>query len=198
MTTAACLVDLPSSAQGTPGLEVFLPENLCSGAEFYLMTQCQAQAKPMAIMGSRPWPHLGPSWLHLGCMLAHLGCILTHLVPSWLQIGHLGPTLALSWAILGSLGAHLGSSWALLGATNHAKTVGKTLFCDRTLKINKADAYFTILGPCCGHVGPSDAPSWAMLSEVGALLGSIYGQLVSFWAHVGPSWLPFGPLLSLC
>ena len=128
-------------------------------------------------------------------ILEHLGVMLGS---SWLQLGPLGPILALSWAILGSLGAHLGSSWALLGATNHAKTVGKTMFCDITLKINKTDACFTILRPCCGHVGPSEAPSWAMLSEVGALLGSICGQVVPSWAHVGPSWLPFGPLLSLC
>ena len=128
-------------------------------------------------------------------ILDHLGVMLGS---SWLQLGLLGPILALSWAILGSLGAHLGSSWALLGATNHTKTVGKTIFCDMTLKINKADTYFTILPPCCKHVGLSEASSWAMLSEVGALLGSICGQVVPSWAHVGPSWLPIGPLLSLC
>ena len=128
-------------------------------------------------------------------VLEHLGLMLGS---SWLQLDPLGPILALSWAILGSLGAHLGSSWALLGATNHAKTEGKTMFCNITLKINKTDACFTILSPCCGYVGPSEAPSWAMLSEVGALLGSIYGQVVPSWAHVGPSWLPTGPILSLC
>ena len=128
-------------------------------------------------------------------VLEHLGLMLGS---SWLQLGPLGPILALSWAILGSLGAHLGSSWAPLGATNHAKTVGKTMFCDIMPKINKTDAFFTILHPSCGHVGPSEAPSWAMLSEVGALLGSICGQVVPSWAHVGASWLPFGPLLSLC
>ena len=127
--------------------------------------------------------------------MEHLGVVLGS---SWLQLGPLGPTLALSWAILGSLGTYLGSSWALLAAPNHAKTVGKTMFRDIMLKIGKTDACFTILRPCCGHVGPSEAPSWAMLSEVGALLGSIYGQVVPSWAHVGPSWLPFGLLLSLC
>ena len=128
-------------------------------------------------------------------ILKHLGVVLGS---SWLQLGPLGPILALSWAILSSLGTHLGSSWALLGTTNHAKTVGKTMFCDIMLKINKADACFTILRPCCGHVGPSEAPSWAMLNEVGTILGSIYSQVVPSWAHVGPSWLPFGLLLSLC
>ena len=106
-------------------------------------------------------------------ILDHLGVMLGS---SWLQLGSLGTILALSWAILGFLGAHLGSSWVLLGTSNHAKTVGKTMFCDIVLKINKADACFTILRPCCGHVGPSEAPSWAMLCEVGALLGSICGQ----------------------
>ena len=123
---------------------------------------------------------------------------LAYLGPSWGHVGFILALLAPSWAILGHLGAHLGSSWALLGASNHAKTVGKTMFGDITLKINKADAYFTILRPCCGHVGPSEAPSWAMLSEVGAILGSIFGQVVSSWARVGASCPPIGPLLSLC
>ena len=91
------------------------------------------------------WPIFGP----LGVMLGS----------SWLQLDPLSSILALSWAILGSLGTHLGSSWALLGTTNHAKTVGKTMFCDIKLKINKADACVTILPPCCGHLGPSQAPS---------------------------------------
>ena len=108
-------------------------------------------------------------------MLADVGASLTILGSCWAHLGPLGPVLALSWAILGALGAHLGSSWALLGATNHAKTVGKTMICDMTLKINKTDAFFTILHPCCGHVGLSEAPSWVMLKEVGAILGSIYG-----------------------
>ena len=119
----------------------------------------------------------------------HLGVMLGS---SWLQLGSLGPILALSWAISSSLGTHLGSSWALLGTTNYAKTVGKTMFCDIRLKINKADACFTILRPCCGHVGPSEAPSWAMLIEVGALLGFVCGQVVPSWAHVGPSCLQLG------
>ena len=136
-----------------------------------------------------------PSWLRLGALLGHLGFMLGS---SWLQLGLLGLTLALSWAILGSLGTYLGSSWALLGTTNHAKTVGKIMFCDITPKINKTYACFTILHPCCGHVGPSEAPSWAMLNKVGTLLGSICGQVVPFWAHVRPSWLPIGLLLSLC
>ena len=117
-------------------------------------------------------------------VLEHLGLMLGS---SWLQLGSLGSILALSWAILGSLGTHLGSSWVLLGTTNHAKTVGKTMFCDITLKINKTYTYFTILHPCCEHFGPSEAPSWAMLSEVGALLGSICGQVASSWARVGSS-----------
>ena len=128
-------------------------------------------------------------------ILKHLGVMLGS---SWLQLGSRGAILALSWAISSSLGAHLGSSWALLGTTNHAKTVGKTMFCDMMLKIDKVDACFTILHPCCGHVGLSEAPSWAMLNEVGTLLGSICGQVVPSWARVGPSWLPFGLLLSLC
>ena len=110
--------------------------------------------------------YVGLGW----SILEHLRVMLGS---SWLQLGPLGPTLALSWAILGSLGTYLGSSWALLGTTNHAKTVGKMMFCDITLKINKTDACFTILRPCCEHVGPSEATSSAMLSEVGALLGSV-------------------------
>ena len=120
---------------------------------------------------------------------------------SWLQLGPLGRILALSWAILGSLGGHLGSSWTLSGATNHAKTVGKRMFGDIMPKINKADACFTILSPCCGHVGPSEAPSWAMLSEVGALLGSICGQVVAIlgpcWPILAPIWASPEPMLSL-
>ena len=141
-------------------------------------------------------------FLHIGAYVGRgwriFGDLGAMLDSSWLQLGPLGPILALSWAILGSLGAHLGSSWALLGAPNHAKTVGKTMFCDMTLKINKTDACFTILSPCCGYVGPSEAPSWAMLSEVGALLGSIYGQVV---AILGPCWPILAlnwALLSLC
>ena len=118
-------------------------------------------------------------------MLADVGTSLTILGSCWVHFGALGP-------VLGHLGAHLGSSWALLGTTNHAKTVGKTMFCDITLKIIKTYAYFTILHPCCGHLGRSQATSWAMLSEVGALLGCIYGQVVPSWARVGPSWLPLG------
>ena len=135
-------------------------------------------------------------------VLEHLGLMLGS---SWLQLGPLGPILALSWAILGSLGAHLGSSWVLSGATNHAKTAGKTVFGDITQKIDKADAYFTTLHASCGHVGPSEAPYWAMLNEVGVILGPICGQEVpawvpvgSSWASVGLSWAPIGPLLSLC
>ena len=96
--------------------------------------------------------YVGRCWRifdHLGVMLGS----------SWLQLGPLGPIMALSWAISRSLGAHLGSFWALLAATNHAKPAGKTMFCDITLKINKTDACFTILRPCCGHVGPSEVPS---------------------------------------
>ena len=110
--------------------------------------------------------YVGRCWRIFGDLGAMLGS-------SWLQLGPLGPILALSWAILSCVGAHLGSSWAPLGATNHAKTVGKTMFGDITLKIDKGDACFTILRPCCQHVGPSEAPSSAMLSVVGALLGSI-------------------------
>ena len=120
-------------------------------------------------------------------ILEHLGIMLGS---SWLQLGSLGPILALSWAILGSLGAHLGSSWALSGATNHTKTVGKTMFGDITRKVDKANAYFTTWHTSCGHIGPSEAPYWAMLSEAGAILGSI----------CGPSCLQlgsFGPMLSL-
>ena len=91
--------------------------------------------------------HVGLVWP----VLEHLGLMLGS---SWLQLGSLGPILALSWAILGSLGAHLGSSWALLGITKHAKTVGKTIFCDITLKINKADACVTICGHVAGMLGP--------------------------------------------
>ena len=75
------------------------------------------------------------------------------------------------------------------------------MFCDMMLKINKADACFTILHPCCGHVGPSvktEAPPWAMLSEVGALLVSICGQVVPSWAHVAQRGPPILALLSLC
>ena len=81
--------------------------------------------------------------------------------------------------------AHLGSSWAPVGATNHTKTIGNTMFGDMTLKIDKTDACFTTLRPCCGHVGPSEAPSWAMMSKVGALLVSIWGHLGRMLAHLG-------------
>ena len=125
-------------------------------------------------------------------MLMHLRRLGAMLAPYWLQLGHLGPILALSWAILGSLGTHLGSSWALLGTTNHAKTVGKTMFCDITVKIDKTFTCFTILRPCRGHVGLSEAPSWAKLNKVGTLLGCICSQVVPSWAHVSPSCLQLG------
>ena len=129
---------------------------------------------------------------HLEASWGHVGLILAPTWPSWPHLGALLGYLRLSWS----------PSWLILGAAGRHEPCKncreKTMFCDMTLKINKTDACFTILRPCCGHVGPSEAPSWAMLSEVGAILGSICGQVVPSWAHVGPSWPPNWPLLSLC